>query len=164
MAECGSTRGSGLRRARRGPSGLSGAAGALAAGLVMAACSGNGGGDAWAEHCVAVLRYRMPDLTSISVETVTHGPRVCSVAFEASAEAGRTAPRLRDRITCRFSPDDPWSLASAAIGERELSPEEIALVNAELLLTDLSRHPERLGRDASQADASPPDARSPAGA
>lgn len=142
MRECGSGTGAAPHR----PRGLAGSLGCLAVAGLALACAEPWAGDVHVARCLQVLRYRMPELTAISVEGVTRGPRLRTLRFRAdTGDDAAVAPTVRDRITCRFAPGDPWSLAGAAIGNHALSPGEVTLVNAELLLLDLSENPERLG-------------------
>lgn len=129
----------GLRAGR----GLAGAMSTFACAAAVA-CSGGPAEDFLSRRCVDVLRYRRADLESISVEHVTRRQESRTLIFQATGPGGL---RVTDRISCRFAPRDPWDLESATIGQRPLSTNEVALVNAELLLIDLSRHPERLRRD-----------------
>jgi hypothetical protein len=115
---------------------------ALATGL-LGACGPEGPADALARRCVDVLRFRHAGLADLRVrEAPGRVADARTLVFEGVlAESGA---RIESRITCVFAPGERYSLARIEVAGRSLTEAEVALVNSELLLRDLSENPERL--------------------
>ena len=75
------------------------------------------------------------------------GASAVSLAFEARVEP--SGAEVKSRIACEFEPSDRWSLVAVQIDGHQLTDAELALVNSEFLLRDLSESPERLGGSSS---------------
>lgn len=120
---------------------------ALACGASLAAgCTSGGDTESLVERCLYVLEYRQPALSDVNVTKAfrSAGRAALTLHFEAAAEPD--GEPVADATFCAFEPEERWLLQRAVIGDRELSAAELALVNAELLLRDLVRNPQRLGR------------------
>jgi hypothetical protein len=116
---------------------------ALGVGL-LGGCAPQWAGDTLVERCVEVIEYRHPELREIDVVGVEREPGSSALTLEFEAVSEPSGPRVASRIDCGFDPSGRWTLERVAIGGRALNEAEIALVNSELLLRDLSRNPERL--------------------
>jgi hypothetical protein len=117
----------------------------LALGVVLlGGCAPPWAGDTLVERCVEVIQYRQPDLREIDVVGVERAPGSSALTLEFEAVSDPSGPRVESRIDCGFDSAGRWTLERVAIGGRALTEAEIALVNSELLLRDLSRNPERL--------------------
>lgn len=110
------------------------------------ACWLGGGRDLLVERCTEVIHYRHPALRELVVIDVLRGPGASAVTLEFEALAEPSGEQVSSRIACEFEGGEPWALERIQIDGRALTEAEIVLVNAELLLRDLSRSPERLER------------------
>ena len=117
--------------------------------LLAAACGPGGARDLLVDRCTEVIHYRHPSLSEVAILAVERGPGASDVTLDFEALAEASGAKITSRIACAFEPSDRWTLARIEIGGRALTEAELALVNAELLLRDLSRSPERLGRASS---------------
>jgi len=120
---------------------------ALLAALICAlgaACSG-GSGDLLVERCTDVIRYRNPTWKDVEIRDLHRGPGANAVEFGFEAVDDPSGARMASRIACEFEPGDRWSLVGVRLDGRVLTEAELALVNSEFLLRDLSEKPERLG-------------------
>jgi hypothetical protein len=123
-------------------------------GLVLLAGACSSTLDPLSERCLQALEYREPAHGDIEV-TKTH-PRpsgaAVAVRYVETTDSGAELPRM---ITCAFEASERWSFTRITLLGRDLSEAEVALVNAEFLLRDLDRHPERFsaGADASASRA-----------
>jgi hypothetical protein len=113
------------------------------AGLGLA-CARGEPSDFLAERCIDVLRFRLPPFEELRWRALPAARAVRTLGFEGQFESG--PPRVADTVTCVFEDGEPWRLERVAIGDRWLTEGEVALVNSELLLRDLSEHPQRLQR------------------
>jgi hypothetical protein len=109
------------------------------------ACAPLGVGDPLVERCVEVIHYRHPTLRDIDIVAVQSEPETRSVTLDFEALSEPSDAEVSSRISCDFEATDRWSLEGISVGGRALTEAEVALVNSELLLRDLSRNPERLG-------------------
>ncbi|HVN38630.1 MAG TPA: hypothetical protein VMW19_10740 [Myxococcota bacterium] len=119
---------------------------ALLAALVCAlglACSGDSG-DLRVERCTDVIRYRNPSWGDIAIHEVRRGPGPNAVEFGFEAVDEPSGARMASRIACEFEASDRWSLVGVRLDGQALTEAELALVNSEFLLRDLSERPERL--------------------
>jgi hypothetical protein len=109
--------------------------------LLMGACSP--ALDPLSERCLEALEYREPAHSGIeSAESYSSpGGTTVAIRYLEETDSGSELPQL---FTCKFGADGPWSFTRITLRGRELSETELALVNAEFLLRDLDRHPERL--------------------
>jgi len=123
---------------------------ALGVGL-LGGCAPPWTGDTFVERCVEVIQYRHPELQEIDVVGVERRLGSNAVMLEFEAVADPSGPRVASQIECGFDPEGRWTLEQIAIGGRALTQAEIALVNSELLLRDLSRNPERLRSPAARS-------------
>lgn len=121
------------------------------AGLVVALGSAclPGPRDLRVERCTEVITYRSPELQGISIEEIERGPGPHEVSLRFAAHDVAADAEFASRIACRFDPANRWSLVAVNLDGRELTDAEVALVNSEFLLRDLSESPERLGGGAS---------------
>lgn len=120
---------------------------ALACGASLAVgCSTERGADSLAERCLYVLEYRQPTLSEVDVIGTTRSAIETALTLHFEATAEPASEPVADYIFCSFEPEERWLLQRVVIGDRELSTAELALVNAELLLRDLVRNPQRLSR------------------
>ena len=120
----------------------------LACGASLAVgCSAGRGADSLAERCLYVLEYRQPALSEVDVIDTTRSATEAALTLHFEATAEPASKPIADYIFCSFEPEKRWLLQRVVIGDRELSTAEIALVNAELLLRDLVRDPQRLSRN-----------------
>jgi hypothetical protein len=119
-------------------------------GLALGSACLPGSRDLLVERCTEVISYRSPDLRSISIEEVEKGPGANEVALQYEAHDAATEQKLVSRIACEFDPANRWSLVAVKLDGRELTDAEVALVNSEFLLRDLSESPERLGGGSSR--------------
>jgi hypothetical protein len=120
---------------------------ALLAALVCAvasACSG-GSRDLVVERCTDVIHYRNPTWKDVSIRDVRRGPGANAVEFGFEAVDEPSGAKMASRIACEFEPSDRWSLVGVRLDGQQLTEAELALVNSEFLLRDLSESPERLG-------------------
>jgi hypothetical protein len=101
--------------------------------------------DLLVERCTEVIAYRSPGLRSISIEEIERGPGPHEVALQFEAHDVAADEEFASRIACRFDPENRWSLVAVKLDGRDLTDAEVALVNSEFLLRDLSESPERLG-------------------
>ena len=119
---------------------------AFLAALVCAlgsACSG-GSRDELVERCTDVIHDRNPTWKDVAIRDVRRGPaNTVEFGFEAVDEP--SGAKMASRIGCDFQPGDHWSLVGVRMDGRALTEAELALVNSEFLLRDLSESPERLG-------------------
>lgn len=115
------------------------------AAVLLLGCGPSGPRDLLVERCREVIAYRNPALRDIAILDARRGPGSGAVTLEFEAHAEATDSTVSSRITCDFEPGDRWTLVRIEIGGRQLTEAEVALVNSELLLRDLSRSPERLG-------------------
>jgi len=109
--------------------------------------------DPLSERCLQALDYRDPahgDIETIHSHPIPGGETV-AIRYLEETESETERPQ---RFTCDFGEDGPWTFTRITLQERELSEAELALVNAEFLLRDLDRHPERLS-DGRAADETP---------
>jgi hypothetical protein len=113
--------------------------------IALGAACGGGPRDLLVERCGEVVQYRDASLRDIEILKVERGPGVSAVTLAYQARAEPSREQVRSRIACEFEPTDRWSLVAVRIDGHELTEAELALVNSELLLRDLSRSPERLG-------------------
>ncbi|MDH5306228.1 MAG: hypothetical protein OEW02_03520 [Myxococcales bacterium] len=131
---------------RRSAAGL-----ALACGMALAAgCSAGGARDVLVDRCLYVLEYREPSLRQVDVVEMRRSPPGSALTLRFQAVAEATREQVSDHIFCAFESDERWLLERVVIGDRELSSSEMVLVNAELLLLDLSQNPQRLSRSAAR--------------
>jgi len=123
-------------RRRLGPIGR----GLPALALLAVACAP--GIDPFSERCLEALAYREPAHGEIEATSSRPGPSGTAVAIRylATAASGAEQPQ---QITCEFQPGERWRFHRITLSHRALSEAELALVNAEFLLRDLDRHPER---------------------
>jgi hypothetical protein len=112
---------------------------------LLCGCAPQWAGDTLVERCVEVVRYVDPDLREIDVVGVDRAPGSSALTLEFEALSEPSGPRIASWIDCGFDSQGRWTLERIVLGGRELNEAEIALVNSELLLRDLSRNPERLG-------------------
>ena len=132
---------------RVGAGGLASLALAVASGGLIGACGPEGPADALARRCAEVLRFRHAGLGELRVsETPSRAADQRTLAFEGVLPD--TGARIASEITCVFEPGERYSLARIAVAGRDLTEAELALVNSELLLRDLSENPERLAAPA----------------
>jgi hypothetical protein len=113
---------------------------------LASACAPGEPRDLLVERCSEVIQYRQPSLRDVAIVGVLRGPGTSSVTLDFEARAEPSGAPMSNRIACDFDPADRWSLERIRIGERALTEAEVALVNSEFLLRDLSRSPQRLGR------------------
>ena len=99
--------------------------------------------DPLSERCLQVLEYREPAHGDIETTESYPGPSGATVALHYVEETA-SGTELPQMITCEFEAGGPWSFTRITLLGREFSQAELALVNAEFLLRDLNRHPERL--------------------
>jgi hypothetical protein len=118
-------------------------------GVVLGAACLPGPRDLVVERCTEVIGYRSPGLRDISIEEIERGPGANEVTLQYEARDDAQDATLASRIRCRFDPANRWSLVSVRLDGRDLTEAEVALVNSEFLLRDLSESPERLGGDGS---------------
>ena len=121
---------------------------ALLAALALAlgsACSG-GSRDELVERCTDVIHYRNPTWKDVEIRDVRRGPGASTVEFGFEAVDEPSGAKMASRIACEFEPGDRWSLVGVRMDGQQLTDAELALVNSEFLLRDLSEKPERLGR------------------
>jgi hypothetical protein len=131
---------------RGGAGRLASVALAIAAGL-LGACGPEGPADALAQRCVEVLRFRHKGLDDLRVrEAPARAAGARTLDFDGVVPD--TGARIASRITCEFEPGERYSLARIEVAGRSLTEAEVALVNSELLLRDLSENPERLAAPA----------------
>ena len=122
---------------------------ALACGASLAVgCSAGRGADSLAERCLYVLEYRQPAWSEVNVIDTRRSTAEATLTLRFEATAEPASEPIADYIFCSFEPEERWLLQRVVIGDRELSETELTLVNAELLLRDLSRNPQRLSRNA----------------
>ena len=95
------------------------------------------------ERCLQALEYREPAHGDIGTTESYPSPSGATVAIRYVEETA-SGTELPQMITCEFEAGGPWSFARITLLGREFSEAELALVNAEFLLRDLDRHPERL--------------------
>jgi hypothetical protein len=113
------------------------------AALAGAACMS--GDDPLVERCTEVIAYKLPSLEDIEIVAVERDLDASAVTLDFEAtEPEPSQAEISSRIACDFEPSDRWALESIEIGGRALTETEVALVNSELFLRDLSRSPERL--------------------
>lgn len=120
---------------------------ALGVALVCAlasACSG-GSGDELVERCKDVIGYRNPTWKDVAIRDVRRGPGANAVEFGFEAVDEPSGAKMASRIACEFEPGDRWSLVGVRLDGQPLTEAQLALVNSEFLLRDLSESPERLG-------------------
>jgi hypothetical protein len=103
------------------------------------------------ERCTYVLAYRQPSLENLDVTIANRKPNASMLTLRYSAVRAPEKNPVSDFIYCAFDPEDQWILQRVVIGDREFSEMEITLVNAELLLFDLIRYPQRFERPAAHA-------------
>jgi hypothetical protein len=98
--------------------------------------------DPLSERCVQALEYREPDHGDIEAAESYRSPSGAGVAirYVEETDSGLALPQM---ITCEFEVGERWRFTRINLRGRELSEAELALVNAEFLLRDLDRHPER---------------------
>jgi hypothetical protein len=118
--------------------------------LALGAACLPGSPDPLVERCTEVIGYRSPGLRDISIEEVEHGPDAHAVSLRFEARDEGADAKLESRIACAFDPADRWSLVAVTLDGRKLTDAEVALVNSEFLLRDLSESPERLGGGSSR--------------
>ena len=120
----------------------------LACGTSLAVgCSTGRDADSLAERCLYVLEYRQPALSEVNVIDTTRSVTEAALTLYFEATAEPASEPIADYIFCSFEPEERWLLQRVVIGDREFSTAELALVNAELLLRDLVRNPQRLSRN-----------------
>ncbi len=112
--------------------------------VLLCGCAPQWAGDTLVERCVEVVRYVDPGLREIDVVGVDRSPGSSALTLEFEAVSDPSGPPIASRIDCGFDSQGRWTLERIAIDGRALTEAEIALVNSELLLRDLSRNPERL--------------------
>ena len=95
------------------------------------------------ERCLQALEYREPAHGDVESADSHPGPGGTTVAVRYVDEDD-SGTELRQTFTCEFGGGGHWSFTRITVSGRELSEAELALVNAEFLLRDLDRHPERL--------------------
>jgi hypothetical protein len=113
-------------------------------GALGSACSG-GSRDLLVERCTDVIHYRNPTWKDVDIRDIHRGPGANAVEFGFEAVDEPSGARMASRIACEFEASDRWSLVSVRLDGRALTDAELALVNSEFLLRDLSESPERLG-------------------
>jgi hypothetical protein len=109
--------------------------------LLVGACSPTL--DPLSERCLQALEYREPahgDIETTESYPSSSGTTV-AIWYVEEAASGTELPQV---FTCEFEAGEPWSFTRIILLGREFSEAELALVNAEFLLRDLDRHPERL--------------------
>jgi hypothetical protein len=99
--------------------------------------------DPLSERCLQALEYREPAHGDIEITESYPSPSGTTVAIRY-VEEDDSGSELPQTFTCEFGAGGPWSFIRITLLGRELSEAELALVNAEFLLRDLGRHPERL--------------------
>ncbi|HXK23347.1 MAG TPA: hypothetical protein VMS55_11790 [Myxococcota bacterium] len=107
------------------------------------ACSGDSR-DQLVERCTDVILYRNPTWKDVEIRDVHRGPGANAVEFGFEALDEPSGARMASRIACEFAPSDRWSLVGVRLDGHALTEAELALVNSEFLLRDLSESPERL--------------------
>jgi hypothetical protein len=110
----------------------------------VSACSG-GAGDELVERCTDVIGYRNPTWKNVEIRDVRRGPGANAVEFGFEAIDEPSGAKMASRIACEFQPGDRWSLVGVRLDGQPLTDAQLALVNSEFLLRDLSESPERLG-------------------
>jgi hypothetical protein len=110
------------------------------------------------ERCLEVLAYRNPEHGRVG-EIRTAGISAGRTVTIHYAGANPSASKPLQSITCEYSAEEHWSAARVTIGERQLTERELALVNAELLLRDLSLRPQRF--EERRAEPAPPEGDAP---
>ena len=108
------------------------------------ACSG-GSGDELVERCTDVIHYRNPTWKDVEIRDVRRGPGANAVEFGFEAVDEPSGAKMASRIACEFEASDRWSLVGVRLDGQPLTEAQLALVNSEFLLRDLSESPERLG-------------------
>jgi hypothetical protein len=116
----------------------------LALGAALGICAPQQQGDTLVDRCIEVIRYRHPSFQEIGVTGVERSPGTNRISLEFEAVSDPSGPPINSYIECGFDAEGRWTLEAVAIGGRALPESEVALVNSELLLLDLSRNPERL--------------------
>jgi len=120
-------------------------------------CASGSRPDILVDRCTYVLEYRHPSLDDLDVSIADRRPGAPALTLRYSAVEAPERNPVTDLIHCAFDPEDQWVLERAVIGDREFSQMEITLVNAELLLFDLSRYPQRFERPVTHARLEDPD-------
>jgi len=120
---------------------------ALLAALVCAAGSACSGGsrDLMVERCTDVIRYQNPTWKDVAIRDVRRGPGANAIEFGFEAVDEPSGAKMESRIACEFEGSDRWSLVGVRLDGQALTEAQLALVNSEFLLRDLSESPERLG-------------------
>lgn len=116
--------------------------------LLAAGCVTDRAPDVLAERCIDVLEYRQSALSDVEVIGARRNAAGTALTVHYEATTEPAGEPISDLIFCAFEPEERWELERVVIGDRELSETELTLVNAELLLRDLSRNPQRLSRNA----------------
>ena len=116
------------------------------------ACASGSGPDILVDRCTYVLEYRQPSLENLDVTVANREPSASMLTLRYDAVRAPEKSPVSDLIHCAFDPENQWILERAVIGDREFSDMEITLVNAELLLFDLIRYPQRFERRAAPAE------------
>jgi hypothetical protein len=111
--------------------------------VLLSTCSWGAPRDPLADRCLQVLRWQEPSLRDVGLADARVDPDRRAVTL--SYETGRLAGSARGQIRCGYEARDGWRLESIRVGGEDLSEAAVALVNAELLLRDLSQNPQRFG-------------------
>jgi len=126
----------------------------LALGLLLGGCSARL--DPLSERCLQALEYLEPNHGEIEGMESYAGPSGTAIAIR-TVTVGATGAGLAQLTTCEFEAGERWRFTRMSLQGHALSEAELALVNAEFLLRDLDRHPERLsGWPASGGATAPP--------